>query len=44
MICQLLILIQFPLIRIPYTHYNNIIIDDLLIETSDFIVKENNNE
>ena len=35
---------NIPLIRIPYTHYNNITINDLLIETSNFIIKENNNE
>lgn len=27
-----------PLIRIPYTHFKNLILDDLLIETSNFIV------
>ena len=29
-----------PLIRIPYIHYNNIQIEDLLLETSKFIFKE----
>ena len=31
---------NIPLIRIPYTHKNNIKIEDLLIETSKFIIKE----
>ena len=29
---------NIPLIRIPYTHYNNLCIEDLLLETSKFIV------
>jgi len=29
---------NIPLIRIPYTHYENLCIDDLKIETSEFIV------
>ena len=29
---------NIPLIRIPYTHYNNLCIEDLLLETSSFIV------
>lgn len=29
---------NIPIIRIPYTHLNNIIIDDLLLETSSFII------
>lgn len=29
---------NIPLIRIPYTHLNNLIIEDLLLETSQFIV------
>lgn len=29
----------FTLIRIPYTHYNNICLEDLLPETSTFIIK-----
>ena len=33
--------LNIPIIRIPYTHYNNIVINDLLIETSNFIVKLN---
>lgn len=28
-----------PLIRIPYTHYNNLCIEDLILETSKFIIK-----
>ena len=28
---------QIPLIRIPYTHLNNLILEDLLLETSNFI-------
>lgn len=31
---------NIPLIRIPYTHYDNLCIEDLLLETSQFIVKE----
>ena len=30
---------NIPLIRIPYTHYNDLCIDDLLLETSKFIEK-----
>ena len=33
---------NIPLIRIPYTHYDNLCIEDLLLETSNFIVKEIN--
>lgn len=29
---------NIPLIRIPYTHYHNLTIKDLLLETSDFII------
>ena len=29
---------NIPLIRIPYTHYDNICIDDLLLETSQFVI------
>ena len=29
---------NIPLIRIPYTHYNNLCLEDLLLETSQFIV------
>ena len=29
---------NIPLIRIPYTHYDDIIIDDLKLETSKFII------
>lgn len=29
---------NIPIIRIPYTHFNGIIIDDLLIETSKFLL------
>ncbi len=31
---------NIPLIRIPYTHYNKLQLNDLKLETSDFIVKE----
>lgn len=31
---------NIPLIRIPYTHYNNLHLEDLLLQTSNFIVKE----
>lgn len=36
---------NIPLIRIPYTHYNDLCLNDLLLETSQFIYKqgENNN-
>lgn len=30
---------NIPLIRIPYTHYNNLCLEDLLLETSNFIEK-----
>lgn len=30
---------NIPLIRIPYTHYNDLCLKDLLLETSQFIVK-----
>ena len=33
---------KIPLIRIPYTHLNNICLEDLLLETSKFIWKEDN--
>ena len=29
---------NIPLIRIPYTHYNNLCLEDLLLETSNFII------
>ena len=29
---------NIPLIRIPYTHYDNIVIQDLLLETSQFLI------
>ena len=29
---------NIPLIRIPYTHKENIVIEDLLLETSKFII------
>lgn len=32
---------NIPLIRIPYYHLNEITLEDLLLETSDFIIKEN---
>lgn len=31
---------NIPLIRIPYTHYENLCIEDLLLETSSYIIKE----
>lgn len=31
---------NIPLIRIPYTQYNNLCIEDLLLETSTFLLKE----
>lgn len=30
---------NIPLIRIPYTHYDNLCLEDLLLETSNFIVE-----
>ena len=30
---------NIPLIRIPYTRYNNLCLEDLLLETSNFIIK-----
>lgn len=35
---------RIPLIRIPYTHLDKLSIDDLLLETSKFIYKGENNE
>ena len=35
---------NIPLIRIPYTIYDNLSLDDLLLETSKYIVKGDNNE
>lgn len=35
---------NIPIIRIPYTHYDDLIIDDLMLETSKFIVKENKDD
>lgn len=35
---------NIPLIRIPYTHKENIVIEDLLLETSEFIIGGENNE
>ena len=35
---------NIPLIRIPYTHKENIVIEDLLLETSKFIIGGENNE
>lgn len=29
---------NIPIIRIPYTHYDNLCIEDLLLETSSFII------
>lgn len=29
---------SIPLIRIPYTHYNDLILDDLLLETSNYVI------
>ena len=31
---------HIPIIRIPYTHFNSIVLNDLLLETSSFIVQE----
>lgn len=31
---------NIPLIRIPYTHLKNLTIQDIILETSNFIVKE----
>jgi hypothetical protein len=30
---------NIPLIRIPYTEYNKLCLEDLLLETSKFIIK-----
>ena len=30
---------NIPLIRIPYTHFDNLCLNDLLLETSNFIEK-----
>ena len=30
---------NIPLIRIPYTHYDNLCLEDLILETSSFIIK-----
>lgn len=35
---------NIPIIRIPYWHYNNLCIGDLLLDTTTFLVKENDNE
>lgn len=35
---------NIPLIRIPYTHLDNLCIEDLLLETSKFIVRSDSNE
>ena len=35
---------NIPLIRIPYTIYDNLSLDDLLLETSKEVVKGDNNE
>lgn len=35
---------NIPLIRIPYTIYDNLSLDDLLLETSKYIVKGDINE
>lgn len=32
---------NIPIIRIPYTHYNNLCLEDLLLEKSNFVYKEN---
>jgi len=32
---------NIPLIRIPYTHLNDLCLDDLMLETSNFIIKGN---
>ena len=31
---------DIPLIRIPYTHYDNLCLEDLQLETSKFIIKK----
>ena len=31
---------NIPIIRIPYTHYDNLCLEDLMLETSKFIVQE----
>lgn len=31
---------NIPIIRIPYTHYNELCLNDLLLETSQFIIKQ----
>lgn len=31
---------NIPIIRIPYTHYSELELKDLLLETSQFIIKE----
>lgn len=35
---------NIPIIRIPYTHLKKICIEDLLLETSEFVYKGENNE
>ena len=35
---------NIPIIRIPYTHYNKLTIEDLLLETSTFIFNKENNK
>ena len=34
---------NIPIIRIPYTHINNICIEDLILETSNFLIKGDDN-
>ena len=35
---------NIPIIRIPYTHLNQLTIQDLIIETSTFVIRKDNNE
>ena len=35
---------NIPIIRIPYTKYNSLCLNDLLLETSQYVVKEGENE
>ncbi len=35
---------DIPIIRIPYTHYNQLCLEDLLLETSSFIVRKKTEE
>jgi len=35
---------NIPLIRIPYTHYDNLCLEDLLLNKSKYVLEENNAE